>query len=247
MEGTRFEKDYLIHYYETGRNQELSINALMCYFEEMALLQSEAGKVGIDYYLEHQVAWMLTQFDIQIHKPVCFPQTLKIVTQPSGYFRFLGYRDFFVFNPMGEQAITARSAWIFVNTENKRPTKVHDPITIAYGLPLNADTKKEFEPLPQFTLSHHEKEFQVRHSDIDFNKHVNNVKYVEWALEALPLDLHENLRLTRIQIAFKKETHYGMRIRSQVEIQKNEQHTLCIHRILDNQDNEACVLATYWE
>lgn len=247
MRGTTFEKDYSIHYYETGKDQKLNISSLLCFFEEMALLQSESKQVGLDYYTKHKIAWMLYQFDIRLHNPPQFLQNIKVVTQPSGFFRFFGYRNFHVFDNQNNELITAHSSWLFVNTENKRPTKIHDEITLAYGLPLNADTKEDFEPIPEFKECQYQKEFQVRYSDIDFNKHVNNVKYVEWAMEAIPVEVHEAYTLKRIQVMFKKENHYGMKITSQVQLETIENGLLCKHRILDKQDNESCILASYWE
>ena len=43
--------------------------------------------------------------------------------------------------------------------------------------------------LEKLTKEMNKNNFKVRYGDIDSNMHVNNVKYVEWAIESLPLDI----------------------------------------------------------
>lgn len=53
-------------------------------------------------------------------------------------------------------------------------------------------------------------QFQVRNSDIDLNNHVNNTKYAQWLLDALPIaDLREGLTLHEYAVNFLAETKTG--------------------------------------
>ena len=60
---------------------------------------------------------------------------------------------------------------------------------------------------------HSEKSFDVRYSDIDTNMHVNNVKYVSWALETVPKDIVLNYELKNVKVTYEKETTYGETIK----------------------------------
>ncbi|MEG0377752.1 MAG: thioesterase, partial [Eubacterium sp.] len=53
------------------------------------------------------------------------------------------------------------------------------------------------------------KNFQVRYLDIDFNSHVNHVKYLAWALETLPLDKVKTAEVETARIIFKNQGFYG--------------------------------------
>ena len=57
---------------------------------------------------------------------------------------------------------------------------------------------------PQF-----EKEFQVRRSDIDTNDHINNTKYVEWVLEAIPQDVYDKFCLSTFFLLLSKLCNHG--------------------------------------
>ena len=50
-------------------------------------------------------------------------------------------------------------------------------------------------------------QFQVRNSDIDLNKHVNNTKYAQWILDALPIQLLQaGVELKEYEVNFLAET-----------------------------------------
>lgn len=246
MENNFFEKNYNVHYYETGQRQQLRISNLMNYFEEVALMQSEERKVGLDYYREHGVIWMLHKWDITINKPPVFGQRIRIRTLPVSIAGFMGFRQFWVYAENGEILVTAVSAWIFVNTQSKRPMRVTEDMKRAYGHLGQPESKLDMAEVPSLQKADFSKEFNVRQADIDINEHVNNVRYVDWALEALPPELLRNQQLENIKIVFKKETTYGQRISSKVEVFQEEGRTRCVHRIVDEQGREVCALLTTW-
>ncbi len=246
MENNFFEKNYNIHFYETGLRKQLRITNLMNYFEEVALMQSEERKVGLDYYRENGVIWMLHKWDITIHKPPVFEQRIRIRTLPVSMAGFMGFRQFWVYDENGDTLISAQSAWIFVNTQSKRPMRVTENMKRAYGHLGQPESKLDMAEVPSLQKADFSKEFNVRHADIDINEHVNNVRYVDWALEALPPELLRNNQLENIKIVFKKETTYGQRISSLVEVLQEAGGTRCVHRIVDEQGKEVCTLLTSW-
>ena len=54
--------------------------------------------------------------------------------------------------------------------------------------------------------------FDVRNSDHDMQGHVNNVRYAQWVLDALPPALHRAHVLRGYEANFLAETHLGDRI-----------------------------------
>ena len=46
-------------------------------------------------------------------------------------------------------------------------------------------------------------------SDIDYNRHVNNVRYIGWAVDVLPMELLEEKPLRGLTINFNHEVHPG--------------------------------------
>jgi medium-chain acyl-[acyl-carrier-protein] hydrolase len=246
MSGTPFEHPYRIRYFETGRNQELSITSLMRYFEELALFQSEANGVGFEYYHRHHVIWMLHQYDIRIHRMPRFGDRVLLRTIPESVYRFMGFRRYWVLNQEGEELVSADSSWLYVNTQTRRPFRVGEDMKRAYGHLDNPESRLEMEEIPALERIDHEREFHVRQSDIDVNQHVNHVQYVEWALDALPPEIAGTMQLKRLQVAFKKETVYGMRVRTMAEVQETGNGLRCLHSITGEDGQEKSALCTEW-
>jgi len=222
------------------------VTSLMRYFEEMALMQSEAMGVGFGYYREHGVIWMLHQFDIRLHRLPAYGETVLVRTVPTSVYRFMGFRQYLVFGQTGEELITAGSSWLHVNTVSKRPVRVGDDMKRAYGHWGEPEARPGMEDVPPLVHADHATEFRVRQSDIDVNRHVNNVQYVEWALEALPQKVTEGFRLGRLQVAFRKETLYGESIQTLAQVQSHEGGLVVVHaiRVADGQDK--CTLRSEW-
>lgn len=69
-------------------------------------------------------------------------------------------------------------------------------------------------------------QFQVRNSDIDLNNHVNNTRYAQWILDAIPIDiLKGDVHLQEYEVNFLAETKTGDLVnvqKSKHDIDENE-------------------------
>ena len=61
----------------------------------------------------------------------------------------------------------------------------------------------------------------VRSTDIDVNKHTNNLKYTQFALDAFPFEKLDSLNITEYEIYFVNESHQGDNIDVYLKQQKN--------------------------
>jgi medium-chain acyl-[acyl-carrier-protein] hydrolase len=238
------EKEYRIHYYEVDAKGRVLIASLMRYFDDIATQQSRELGVGINYLKEHNVAWMLYQWDIKINKYPRYGETIKIRTAPYSFRKFYAYRWFDVLNKDGERLVTANSVWLFVDTDKRRPLKIPDVMYEAYQ--VTSDEPLEIGEIKELSSCDIEKKFQVRYSDIDTNSHVNNVVYVTWALEALPYDIILNYELRNLKVTYKQETTYGMIIRSQAQVIKSDDEVITRHSILSEEGKKLCLLEGRW-
>lgn len=241
----KFERNYFVHYYETDINKKLSVSGLMKYFEDIALLQSENVGLGLNYYELNNVAWLLFKWDIRIHNMPSYKDTIKVITQPFGFKRYYAYRKFEVLNENGEILVEADSIWLLVNTKARRPIQIIEDMYKGYGLSTQDDFIPDINKMEEVTRIDFEKEFKVNQSDIDMNDHVNNVKYIEWAIETLPVDLFRNKCLTRLKVFYKKETVYGKIIRSLAEVKDSNDKLICFQKISD--ENDLCIINSEWK
>jgi medium-chain acyl-[acyl-carrier-protein] hydrolase len=239
-----FEKYYPIHYYEIDYNKKVLLTSLMNYLDDIAISQSEKLGVGVDSLKKHHRAWMLYKWDITIHKHPVYGDNIRVQTAPHSFYKFYAYRWFKILNDKDEVFVTANSLWLFINTDKRCPVKIPNDIYETYGVESNEHLK--IDDIKKLSFIDVEREFHVRYSDIDTNKHVNNVKYAAWAIETIPLDIVLNYNLSNLKVTYKKETTYGKTIKSLVQILKDGDNLTCLHSIVDKNDKELCLLESRW-
>ncbi len=242
----KFERDYFIHYYDAGLNKKVLPVSLMRYFEDIATLQSESRGIGLDYYANNDVAWLIHKWDIKFYKYPKFQDSIKVVTTPMGFFRFYAFRKFEVYNLQKELIAEANSMWFFINTKLRKPAKINDDMLKGYNIAQGENRDLQIVDPGNLTKEDFVKEFFVRQSDIDSNEHVNNISYVDWAMETVPPEILKNYEMKRLKIIYKKETHYGSKIRSASEIKETENGIIFYHKISEA-ENEICLLESFWQ
>jgi medium-chain acyl-[acyl-carrier-protein] hydrolase len=245
--GITVSKDYTIHYYEIDYKKRLHMTSLIDFLGDIATLQSENIGIGIDYLKEKNLAWVLYKWDIVVRRYPLFGDKITIKTNPHAYNKFYANRKFEVYDECGELIAYANSLWILVNTERKRPVRITKDLTAAYGMDENEDEVDTFGEIEALKHIQYESSFTVRYSDIDTNKHVNNAKYVGWAIESIPIDIILNHELSGIKVVYQKETTYGDTIKVLTEIIKEERRIRCLHRIEDKDGKELTVAETMWK
>ncbi|MEL7565830.1 MAG: acyl-ACP thioesterase domain-containing protein [Dehalobacterium sp.] len=244
--GLSKELNYRIHFYEIDYRKRILPAAIINYFQDIAIMQSEELGVGIDFLAEHNLAWSLIQWDIKIHKYPVLGQEVKVFTRPVAFDKFYAYREFRVMGPQDELMADAYSLWVLKDVAKKRITKIPAFMFETYGITTGNIPEKEMVKPWEISRIDSEKEFLVRYSDIDTNRHVNNVKYFEWAIETMPLETVVKCILEKIRISYKKGTLFGDKVRVQTEIKAENKAVTGIHKITNEQDQTVCLLETAW-
>ncbi len=240
-----YEREYFVHYYDSDIKHRLTVSSLMKFLEDIAILHSENVNVGLQYYEEKKVAWVLYKWGIKINRYPKFKDTIKVRTRPVSLRGFQAYRYFDVLDEQGDELVTANSMWLFVNTATKRPTKINEDMYTNYKIDINNSEKLQIEDVPMLNKVDAKKDFYIRYSDIDTNNHVNNITYVNWAMEVLPLNIMSEYILKELNVLYKKEIAFGKMITSSVEIKDYNNKVECVH-LISSENEELCRLETKW-
>ena len=243
-----FKTTFPVHYYEVNNHREASPVAVLNYLEETAVRHSDKVGCGIDRLQEENKGWVLTRWSVNIKKFPSRNETAVIETWPSNFHRFYATREFRITGAGGFLLGRATSLWVFLDLNRKRPERIPEFIQNAYGENPVRMIADEFPDLPGLDRPEKNLSFRVRLSDIDSNNHVNNTRYAEWMLEAAPLGLHRDFRLSTMEIAYKKETGYGSSVISEyAAVESSGTEKTLLHRILDSGTGTELVRArTVW-
>jgi len=243
--GHEYRHRYPVHYYDCDGQLHATLPAFLRWFEDLALLQSEDYGVGIAFYEKEQVAWLLSRWDIRLHRQLRHREEADILTQPMAMRRFLANRRYAVTGPTGAPVAEADSQWVYVNTARKRPARIPEEIFSRYGVAGDVEDLPAPAAPAAVERVDEQREFSVRMSDIDSNGHVNNIRYVEWALEALPQDVLHECTVSRLRVHYRKEMRYGGDVLARTQLERGEGIITARHDILSG-DEVACALETWW-
>jgi acyl-ACP thioesterase len=230
-----------IHTYELDPAQRLSICALACFLQEAAGHNAHGLGFSPMQLLERGLTWVLSRLRIRLRELPGWKAQIAVQTWPSGLDRLFALRDFRIL--VKEREIgTATSGWLMVEARSRRPIRpdsnfdwrglIHPERSLAVDLEKVPGVEGG-EPILQ------ELELPVRYADLDMNLHANNTRYVEWLLEAVPLEVLRGPRLAELDLDFLAEAEHGERILSrtyEMEAQSSDGGRAFRHILLRRSD-----------
>lgn len=156
----------------------------------------------------HNSSWVLTRMAVEIGRIPDEHEELRIITWVSEVTRVMTTRNFEVFDARGGKIAAAVTNWAMISLATRRPMDLHqldsyDGMTQDVAPPIEMPRRLGSPADP--AVSHH----RVVYSDVDFNCHANSMKYLEWCVDTLPLELMEKKRFRRIDINFIQESRHG--------------------------------------
>ncbi len=182
------------------------------YAQEAANIHADVIGVGYDSMHITRKAWVLARMHVIFHKLPKWREHINVQSWHKGAAGFQFLRDFVVFDKDGdEKLISATTSWLVIDIDTRRLSKYpelagDDDKCIKEDVIAEQPAKIAMpkEATPELVMNH-----AVNYSDLDMNGHVNNVKYTEWAMNALELDVVNKKHLKELLINFNNEVKAG--------------------------------------
>jgi acyl-ACP thioesterase len=186
----------------------------------LSLLQDaaweHAGHLGIGYQdlLARDSLWALAKQRVRMQRWPAWGGAIAIRTWSRPLQGYIAHRDFEVLEG-GSLIGTCSTEWIILSARTRRPQRLglegFAPLCRAdYCLdhdPAKLDAKADWQGLASYA---------VRHSDLDMQGHVNNTRYAQWVLDALPPQAHQACLLKEFEVNFLAEAFLGDAIQIRV-------------------------------
>ena len=238
----KFTKNYEIHYYEVDSNLRCKLSSIVEFIGDVGTHQSEELGGGMKYCMDNKCAWVFYQDDIKIYRYPMFGETISITTEPVGFKKFYGLRKYTIKDSEDKVIGEALALFFLINIEKRRPMRIQKEQYDFYGVDGDVDDDISLEKIHPVKETQYTKNFNIRYSDIDSNKHVNNVKYIEWAIEAVPMEVIEEYEVKRIRVMFEKECTYGETVTSSALVTQIDENNLKSQHIIKNGEGKQLTL-----
>ncbi len=153
-------------------------------------------------------SWVLSRFCMDIIEYPAAYSELEVTTWVSEIGRLMTTRNFTVTDGNGKPLLSAISNWAMIDMTTRKAVDLSaKPEYADYicTLPSPTAMPARLGALTCPSATTH----RVAYSDLDFNRHTNTIRYIELMADLLPLESHESLTPSRIDMNFLHESRYG--------------------------------------
>lgn len=171
--------------------------------------------------------WVLSRLTIEMFQMPEVHNNFVLSTWIENVYRLFTNRNYCITSPeTGEVYGYARSVWAMINYEDRLPVdlhQMHGENMDQWACPENEcpiEKQGRVRPLTDDTFV---KIVDMKYSDIDYNGHVNSIKYIEHICDLFPLEYYKEHRLRRIEMAYVAESYFGDKL-SLYMLQKDNEH-----------------------
>jgi medium-chain acyl-[acyl-carrier-protein] hydrolase len=202
-------QDFLVHSYEVDAAGFLAPRALCAFLQDAA--GGDAARAG--YTMERlaveQLVWVIQWMRVEVERYPRRGEALTVTTWARRFDRAIAWREFDVVDGSRARVATGTSRWAVMDLAARRLVRLPEFVRRCPvpdrppALDRAPSTLEPAEPAGQ------ERRFEVRRGDLDTVRHVNNTRYVEWALETVPDDVQESCWPEAFEIAFRREAVHG--------------------------------------
>lgn len=209
---------------DTDWRDRLHLSSLFSFMQEAAYANAESGGLGSSILDRQGFCWVLIRISVRMDTLPRWGDVLQVSTWSRGCKKLTWLRDYEFFDAQGNRIGCASSEWLIVSADGHRPQR---PESILGAHQLPDKTRAVFAEAVQRPPKLVEETGEPPHftvfadfSDIDRNGHVNNTRYVAWALNAI----HAASQPAEIEI-LGLDIHYVNEVRRGEKIQCRHQLT----------------------
>ncbi|NDW18223.1 acyl-[acyl-carrier-protein] thioesterase [Dysgonomonas sp. 216] len=180
---------------------------------QAATKHAEERGFGYSAMASRSRVWVLSRMAIEIFEYPKNDTVLVLNTWVADVNKLFTERCFSFEDESGKEIGFARSIWASIDMETRRPTNVLelkgliDYVNKEKVCPIEGLKKilpvKDIDPIDTFI---------VKYSDVDINKHLNSMKYIEHFVDLFDIDMFKEKEIQRFEINYVSEALYGSSI-----------------------------------
>jgi acyl-ACP thioesterase len=211
MEDSIHRERFRVASYDVDPAEHLAPRALCGFLQETAGRDITRRGFGMRLLIDRGMAWVLQRLTVEVARWPGVGEEIVVETRARGFTRVVAERDFRVRGAEGLDIARATSRWAVVDFAARRPVRLPEGVDALPAAPLH-DLAPPVGDVPDAEPSTREVSFVVRRADLDLVGHVNNTRYVEWALETVPGDLLDSRPPSAFDVVFRREAGRGAAI-----------------------------------
>lgn len=234
---------YTIDAYLTDFRGKATLPMIGGFMLQAATRHAEERGFGYSCMVSKQRVWVLTRMNIQLSGYPDNDTQIKLHTWVSDVNKLFTERCFAFEDQNGNYFGYARSLWASIDIQTRRATNVLElegMTDFISDKECPIDSAGKIVPAKDSELAD---SFIVKYSDIDINKHLNSMKYIEHFVDIFPLELYQKKEIKDFEINYITEGKYA----SELSIFKKEISDNIYSLDMRHDDKAICVARVTWK
>ncbi len=196
---------------ECNAQRQMPITLIAQRVIEIATEHANILGVGYSDMIKFNSGWVLSRMSIEMTRYPGVNEEYSLITWIEGFNRLYSERNMEIQDGNGETIGYVRTIWVAIDMDTRRPSDLSNISWLAETIndrPCPIAKQSRLMPVKDedatIMVQH-----QFRVTDIDFNRHVNSVRYMDALLNQWNLEHFDNNDIARFEIQYLHETHFG--------------------------------------
>lgn len=255
----------VVPYQDVDATRRLRLYSMENYLLNIAGKVADEMGIGIPALLPMNYTWIITHLNMEMLYLPKHGEEIVVETWIERNAHMLSVRDFRIYRGSGtgnqesdneglELIGCAKSVWAVLNLTSREIVNIFDHEMFdgaVDGEVLNMTRAPRFKPINLDNLEDAEAQtgeilHEIQYSDVDYNRHCNSCKYLEWMVNAMMA--FDNQKPFRLDINYVKELYQGdtmytrfLKTNNAVQYQQvDENGTTCCNAIISQIENISC-------
>ena len=218
---TEYSHRYFLAPGECTPEGEMPITLLLTRIIEVATEHADMWNIGYSTLSADNLAWVLSRVSIEMTQYPKVNRKYTFVTWVENTNRHFSFRNFKILDQDGSTLGYARTIWAVIDSKAREIVDISrftflKVVVSDHPCPISSPSRL----LP--VADDHAKKHCFKYCDLDINRHVNSVRYVELLMNQLPLERYQSCFVKRFEIAYVRECLYNVEVTLNVDSSTND-------------------------
>lgn len=180
---------------------------------QAATKHAEERGFGYSAMTSQNRVWVLSRIAIEIFEYPKNDTVMVLNTWVANVNRLFTERHFSFEDSDGKAIGYAKSLWASIDLKTRKPTNVLELEGLSDYIVEKENPIEGMTKIPalknDFVVA---SDFIVKYSDVDINKHLNSMKYIEHFVDVFDIEMFREKEIRRIEINYVSEGRYGTKL-----------------------------------
>lgn len=201
---------------ECNAESQMPLPMLVGRLIRVATEHANATNLGYERFAPEGRGWVLTKLALEMKQ---FPQVndrYTILTWIDATGKLLTFRNFSILRN-DEVVGYVRSEWAMIDMHSRRLSDISMVKELAAS--ARPDVPCPIQPPSRLTAlkQYRNGSRTFGYCDVDFNRHVNTVRYVECLMDQWGMEHYDRYTVSRFEVTFAKECYYGSTVEVRID------------------------------